>query len=71
MRNGAERVVSMISAARGVHEAVIARPKSFDCMFAARSASVLPPRAVQPNVVDIQYRGKLGWSGGESGKSGN
>ena len=37
-------------------------------MFGVRSASVGPPRAAQPNVAYLQYRGKLG---GESGKSGN
>ena len=29
-------------------------------MFGARSASVEPPRAAQPNVGSLLYRGKLG-----------
>ena len=47
-----------------------ARAESADCMFSDRIASVFPPMTARPAVVDLQYRGRLGWSGGESGKGG-
>ena len=48
----------------------IARAKSFDSMFGVRSASVAPPRAAQPNVGSLQYRGKLGGRVGREGREG-
>ena len=37
-------------------------------MFGARSASVGPPRAAQPNVGSLLYRGKLGGRVGRDGR---
>ena len=63
--------VTAIFTSRGVCEDVIARTKSFGGMFTDRRSSAAPQRAAKPNGADLQYRGKLGSSGGESGESGN
>ena len=46
---------------------VKARAKSIASMFGVRSASVGPPRAAQPNVGSLLYRGKLGGRVGRGG----
>ena len=57
-------VVSAIVTERGARDDVIDRANSFACMFAARSASVFPPRGARPNVVapnvGVRWVGRLG-----------
>ena len=62
---GEEMVVSVVSTSRGVCDAVISRAKSCACMCSARIASVFLPMAARPKVSEVQFRGKLGWSGGK------
>ena len=63
-------VVSLSVTSRGVGDDGIDRGRSVGYVFSDRIAPVYPPSAAQPNAGDLQYRGRLDWSGGKIGGSG-